>query len=167
MSGTKKIIILALLIAMEIVLTRFLSMQVTPAMRLSLGFVPIAIMAMLFGPLYAGVGAAAADFLGVMLFSSLGFFPGFTLTAFLVGMVYGFFLRNEAVPFWKIIAAAAIVTICLNLLLDTFWLSIIITSRGYFALLPERIIRTAIMLPVQVVCLKFVTSERFRGIIDR
>lgn len=166
-SHTKKIVTVALLIAMDILLTRFLSIQATPAVRISFGFAAIAIVAMLYGPVYAGLGAAIADFVGVVLFSAYAPFPGFTLTAFLTGVVYGLFLRKSPLKMWRICAAALIVTVGLNFLLDTYWLSIIFEGRGFYAILPERIVRTAIMLPLQIVTLRFVTSERFAKILKR
>lgn len=162
-SHVKKLVVMALLIAMEIVLTRHLSVQ-TPIARFSFGFLPIAVMGMLYGPLFAGLGAAVSDFVGVTLFPPLvgSFFPGFTLTAFLTGAVYGFLLKPKPVKMWRVCAAALIVTLALNFILDSFWLYIIL-DRGVIALLPGRIIRTLIMFPIQIIGIRFVTSERFRS----
>jgi len=122
-------------------------------------------MAMLFKPAYAGIGAAVADVVGFFIFRPAGtFFPGFTLTAFLMGVTYWAFLRNYPVKMWRVCAAALIVTIGLNLILDTIWLTIIL-REGVVALIPQRVIRTAVMLPIQVVTIRFLVSERFRAIL--
>jgi ECF transporter S component (folate family) len=124
-------------------------------------------MAMFYGPLMAGFAAAIADFVGVMLFPPPvgNFFPGFTLTAFLIGIIYGLFLKKRPIKFWRICVAALIVTLGLNFVLDSIWLYIILDS-GVFALLPARIVRTLIMFPVQVICIHFVASERFVAVLD-
>ena len=165
-SHTRRIVLIALLIALEIVLTRLLSFQPVPAMRISFGFIAIASMAVLFGPIYAGIGAAAADFLGFILVppaSGAPFFPGFTLTAFLMGVVYGVFLYKRAYAFWRICAAALIITIILQLGLDTIWLWIILED-GVAAMIPIRLVRTLIMAPMQIIALRFMMSERFKDI---
>jgi len=160
--NTKKIVVIALLIALEIILTRFLAIQ-TPTIRISLGFVPIAIIAIMYGPIYAGVAAAVADFMGVSFFSAITPFPGFTVTAALMGFVFGLFLynhRDRHLGLVRICMAVLIVTIVLQFGLDTLWLQII-TGRGFFEILPTRIVRTLIMLPLQLVCINLLVSERF------
>ena len=89
--NTKTLTLMGLLIALEIVLSRFLSINAWN-IRIGFSFVPIAAAGMLLGPIPAGIVAAAADILGATLFPSGPFFPGFTLTAFLTGTLLGVFL---------------------------------------------------------------------------
>lgn len=143
----KKLIQVSLLISIEVILTRFCSIQ-TPIIRIGFGFLPIAIIAMMYGPLSAGIAYTIGDLLGVALFPSGAFFPGFTLTAFLTGTIYGVFLYNKPKTWARIICAVLIICLVLNLGLDTYWLSILM-GQGYLALLPTRIIKVALMIPVQ------------------
>jgi ECF transporter S component (folate family) len=136
------------MVAMDIVLTRYLSIE-TPLLRISFGFVPIAFVAMKYGWLTAGLAATIANLIGVWL-GPFGFFPGFTLTAFLTGAVYGFVLHKNPGKPLNIVIAAAIVTIVLNLGLDTIWI-MIIQDAQFQELFWARIWRTAIMLPLQIV----------------
>ena len=53
----------AMLVAIQIVLVRFLSIQ-TPFQRVSFGFLPIAMAGMLFGPGYGCAVAGISDLLG-------------------------------------------------------------------------------------------------------
>jgi ECF transporter S component (folate family) len=147
----------AMLVALEIIITRFLSLQLL-GIRIGFGFIPIVLIAILFGPVFAGIGAAVADFLGVMLFGTAPFFPGFTVTAFLVGLVYGFLLYEQLKTWVRIGIAAFFVTVVLHMGLDTFWLYIIL-GDGVVAWLPIRITRTLVMLPVQIVCIRFICGE--------
>ena len=143
----KKLIQISLLIAIEVILTRFCSIQ-TPIVRIGFGFLPIAIIGMMYGPLSAGV-ASIGDILGMLLFPTGGsFFPGFTLTAFLTGIVYGVFLYNKPKTWPRIIGAVLTVCLVINLGLDTLWLSILM-GKGYIALLPTRIMKAVLMIPVQ------------------
>ena len=145
----KKLIQISLLIAIEVILTRFCSIQ-TPIVRIGFGFLPIAIIAIMYGPLSGGIAYALGDFLGMMLFPSGSYFPGFTLTAFLTGIVYGIFLYNKPVTWSRILCAVLTVCLVLNLGLDTYWLSILM-GKGYVALLPTRIMKAALMIPIQAI----------------
>ena len=158
-TSTKKLTQIALLIATEIILTRCLAVQ-TPIVRISFGFLPIAVIAMLYGAVYAGVGAAIADLIGITLFPTGMFFPGFTLTAFLTGVTYGCLLHNNPKNLTCICTAALIVTIGLQLGLDTLWIRIL-TGNGYLALLPARTLKVLIMTPIQILCIRFVANDRF------
>ena len=153
----KKLIQISLLIAIEVILTRFCSIQ-TPIVRIGFGFLPIAIIGMMYGPLSAGVAYAIGDLLGVALFPTGSFFPGFTITAFLTGIVYGVFLYNKPKTWPRIIAAVLIVCLVINLGLDTYWL-FILTGKAYMALLPTRIMKSIIMIPVQTFMIGIIWKE--------
>ena len=153
----KKLIQISLLIAIEVILTRFCSIN-TPIVRIGFGFLPIAIIAMMYGPLSAGISYAIGDVLGMMLFPTGSFFPGFTLTAFLTGVVYGVFLYNKPKTWARIIGAVLTVCLVLNLGLDTCWLSILM-GKGYLALLPTRIMKAALMIPVQSIIIGIIWSK--------
>jgi len=163
----KQITIMALLIAIEVILSRFLAIP-TPIIKISLNFLPIVMMAIICGPIYAGIGAAMGDFIGAMLFPFGPYFPGFTLTAFLIGLTYGIFLYKKelagSLGLIRIFCAAVFVTVLIQLGIETIWVAMIMTGnpessyesfwQAYTALLLTRSIRTAIMLPIQVVLIR-------------
>jgi len=149
MLNLKKIIYLSLFIAMEVIFTRFFSIN-TPIVRIGFGFLPIAIASMMFGPLYGGIMAGAADVLGMMLFPTGGtFFPGFTMSACLTGVIYGVFLYQKPKTWRRIIMAVLTLTIVVTLGLNSLWLSIL-TGNGLWAILPTRIFKALIMIPIQI-----------------
>ncbi len=145
-----KIVIVAMMIALEIVLHRFLAYS-TAVVQIHLGFLPIAAVAMLYGPIWSGVAWAIADFIGITLFPTGGggFFPGFTLSLFLCGVVFGLFLYGGKRSFWSVLAAVLINAVCFSLLLDTFWLKVY-WGYGFLAMLPTRLIKVAVMVPIQL-----------------
>ena len=153
----KKLVQISLLVALEIILTRFCSIQ-TPIIRIGFGFLPVSIIAIMYGPLSAGVANAIADIIGVALFPTGAFFPGFTLTAFLAGIIYGLFLYNKPITWTRIIGAVLTIGILLNLVLDTYWLSILM-GKGFIALLPARILKQFIMIPVQSLAIGLVWKK--------
>ena len=113
--STRTLTGLALLTAVEVVLSRFLSIS-TWNIKIGFSFIPIVVAAILYGPIEAGVVGALSDFLGAILFPIGAYFPGFTLTAFLTGCVYGLFLhRRQGWP--QILASVAVNQFILSLFL--------------------------------------------------
>ena len=123
MSRTHRIVLMAMLAAIQIVLSRFLSINLWN-LKIGFAFVPIALAGMLLGPMGAGLTGMVADLIGATLFPSGAFFPGFTLTAFITAFGYGFFLqKKQNMP--NILAAVLFSEIVGTLLLNTKWLSIL------------------------------------------
>jgi ECF transporter S component (folate family) len=164
-SRTQKLVLVALFIAMEIVLTRMLSIE-TPIMRIGFGFVPIAVCAMMFGPVRAGAAGAISDIIGVALFFRGGTpFLGFTLSAILVGVVFGLFLHKSKGHWFPIMCAAAINSFLIGMLLNTYWLTIL-TGNPFLYLLPTRIVQALIIFTIQFSVLNVIEKKlgnRIRG----
>lgn len=146
------IVILAFLTALDIILERFLSISVWN-MRIGFAFLPIAIAGVLYGPVPAALVGAAGDILGMLLFPSGPYFPGFTLTAALTGAVFGIFLYNK-LTVKRIIGAVAVNQLVLSLFVQTLWISITY-GAPYAGLLPVRLTQCLVMIPVQMVTLQF------------
>jgi len=148
MNKTKTIAFVGLLVSMEVIFTRFLSFQ-TPIIRIGFGFIPIAFSAILFGPVIGGLTAALADIIGMTVFPKGAYFPGFTLSAFLGGAIYGLFLHKKQVTVLNVTISVFLITLFVDLGLNTIWLSMI-TGKAAVALLIPRIYKSAIMLPIQI-----------------
>ena len=146
--STRTLTTMALLTALEIVLSRFLSISAWNT-KIGFAFVPVALAAMLLGPVYAGIVGALADFVGAILFPVGAYFPGFTLTAFLMGACYGLFLHKKQ-SFLRILGAVALHQLALSLLLNTLWISILYGSP-FYPLLLSRLPQCAILGAVQLV----------------
>jgi ECF transporter S component (folate family) len=148
--NTKKLVMVSLFIALQIILSRFLSIQ-TPWVRIGFNFLPLSLCGIVFGPLTGGIAAALADFIGIVLFPAAGasFFPGYTLTTFMAGATYGLAAKYMGVTPISMLMAVSTVRVGINLLIDTYWLKIIL-GQGYLALLPQRAFTSLIMIPIQV-----------------
>ena len=143
----KNLTLASLLIALEVVLSRFLSISAWNT-KIGFAFVPVVLAALLLGPLWAGIVGALADFLGALLFPIGAYFPGFTLTAFLMGLCYGLLLYKKQ-DFWRIAMAVAVHQLVLSLLLNTLWISLLYGSP-YYPLLISRLPQCAILAAVQL-----------------
>ena len=111
----------ALLIALQVVLSRFLSIQLWN-LKIGFSFVPVIIAARIFGPFYSVLVYALGDIIGTFLFPTGPYFPGFTLTAVVSGLIFGLFLQKKSSPV-KIIAASVLNQLICSLILNTFWIS--------------------------------------------
>lgn len=151
-SGLEKIIITALLIALAVVLSKLLSINLA-FLRIGFGFIPIAVLAILFGPIWAGVASAIADVLGAIIFPTGAFFPGFTVSAFLTGLIFGLFLYKKEITWARSFISCALVCLLVNLLLNTYWLTFFISSE-YTVLLASRAIKELVAIPIMAVIIK-------------
>ena len=156
-SATTQLVIMAFLIALEIILTRFCSIN-TPILRIGFGFLPVAMMGIMFGPVWAALGYAVGDILGMIIFPSGMFFPGFTLTALLTGFVFGLFLHDKQITWKTVLPASLVIILLLNLVLDTIWLSIMM-GDAFIALLPTRIFKCVVMLPIHLILVPLVWNR--------
>ena len=92
--NTKIMVTCALLVALQVILARFLSINTTFVV-VNFSFLAVALSGILFGPLWALAVGAVSDLIGATLFPFGAFFPGFTVTAGLVGLIYGLFLHQK------------------------------------------------------------------------
>ena len=172
--STKALTQIALLIALAIILNGPLSIQAPIVRTLNFSFLPIAIIAMLHGPLLAGVSAAVADVVGFFLFPGpWPFFPGFTLSAFVTGAVFGVFLYQNkkswgisahAESWLRVVISVLAITAVVRLGLNILWLSMM-WGDAFLVLLPPRIIGALAMVPIQVVCIRLAANKRFYSVL--
>lgn len=147
MSNTKKLVILSLLTALTIVLARFLSFQVQ-ILRISLEFLPIMVAAILFGPVAGGLVGAVADIIGATLFPAGTFFPGFTISAFATGFIYGLFFYRKKMTISRAIFGTFMKLIIVDMLMVSTWL-IILYKMPIEALVATRLLKLGVMLIVE------------------
>ena len=150
-NGTKRLAVSALLIAADVVLTRLLAIN-TPVMRIGLGFAAVALCALLYGPWWAAVTGALGDLLGALLFPTGAYFPGFTLTAALTGVIFGLCLYQKPARWVYPARAALLNTVLVSYLANTAMICVI-TGNSYSAMLAARAVQLAVMLPVQFLVL--------------
>ncbi len=152
--STRKLVLLALMVALNVVLGR-LSIQFTPEIRMSVfGFIPIALAGCLMGPVYGALTGAAGDILNYLLFTHVygPLFPGYTVVALLSGAWYGFVLYKKEMSWWR--AALCIVPVVLvgEMFLNSIWVYIMY-SKTFWAKLPLRLLTNVLETPVKVVLL--------------
>ena len=85
---TETLVITAFMTALSVVLSKLVSVNIS-FLRIGFGFLPIAVLAIMYGPVVAAIGYGLADLIGAFLFPTGTFFPGFTVSAVLTGLIFG------------------------------------------------------------------------------
>jgi len=142
-----------MLIACQVISGRYLTIS-TLFVKIGFTFLPIAISAILYGPVWAGIGAAIGDIIIAMLLP-YGYFPGFTVSAFLTGAFYGLFLHRKSANILRITCCILVINISVSIFLQTYWLYSL-TGQGYLVVLPMRIIQNVIMTPIQILGIRLI-----------
>jgi ECF transporter S component (folate family) len=135
---------------LNVVLSRFLSIA-TPVVKIGFTFLPIAFAAGLYGPIGGMLVAGLGDFIGALLFPIGPYFPGYTLTAAILGLIFGLFLYRRCC-FWKIVVAVVATQLLCTLLLNTLWTAILY-DKAFWAYLATRLVQSAIMTVVEIVAM--------------
>ena len=155
-TGSRTIVMLGLLTAIEIVLSRFCSISAWN-IKIGLAFVPLVLAAILYGPLAGGAVGAVGDLIGALLFPIGAYFPGFTLTAFLNGMFFGLLLhKKRTMP--RVICAVAVTQLCCSLVLNTLWISLLYGSP-FEKLLIVRSVQCMVLIPTQIIVIGILTRS--------
>ncbi len=150
-SKARQITLLGVLIALQTVLGSMFSLQFLLT-KISFSFIITAIMATLFPPLITASSSALANILGMLLMPKATFFPGFVVTAFFVGLVFGYAFYHKTPRLPNILVANFIVTMGLYLGLNSLWLHLMYQTP-WLPLLSGRLVQELITFPVYSILL--------------
>ncbi len=103
-----------MMVAIAILLCRFLGYPAVGAWRVEISFLPIYIVALLYGPLWAGAAWGAADLIGAAV--TTGVNPFITIIKILCGLVLGLFFRGKRVGLGRIVLCTTIIAVFLDFL---------------------------------------------------
>jgi ECF transporter S component (folate family) len=94
----------------------------------------------------------ASDILGYFARPNGVFFPGFTLNALIIGLIYGFFFYKKPITLKRVILASLMSTIIINLILTPLWLNMMY-GNAFGVLVAGRIIKNVVMFPIDTALL--------------
>ncbi|HHU48874.1 MAG: folate family ECF transporter S component [Caldicoprobacterales bacterium] len=157
--STKKVAFAGMFVALSIIFTRFLShtflIAGMPALRLSFGDLPIILSGIVLGPVYGAFSGVLADLIGFPFNPQGSYFPGFTLSAALSGLLpglMGIILKRK----WTWLSLTIVISITMtitSLILNTLWLNIM-GGKAFTVLLPPRIVAALVLIPIYVVIIR-------------
>lgn len=158
----------ALFIALNITLDLTgLTLKLSTELRIGFGFLCNAAIGMLFGPVVGMLAGFCTDVLGYFAGNmSMGaYFPGYTLTAIVGGLIWGLWLYRPGTiagdsrvkRIGRVVGAKACINLFCNICLNTLWLTIT-GGKALSLLLPLRVVKNVTLLPVECVLLFFVVE---------
>lgn len=152
---TKTVVLCGLLAALAVVLGMIASIDIGPYIRIGFSGLPNRVVECLFGPVVGSIFGGMLDVLKYILKPSGPFFFGFTFNAMVAGVIYGSILYRKPVSIKRILVAEFLTKLIVNCLLNTLWISVLY-GKGFMAILPMRVVKNAIMLPIDSCILYFV-----------
>lgn len=159
-SKSYKLVLVAIMIAMTIIINRVA--PATPVYHLTVDFIPVFIVAVLFGPLWSAATYAIADAVGGILFPVGPFNPGITFTLLIIGAALGLIYYNKDISgkwLWLRACLAALVTLAVKLFGTTYFLYLTYggpNGMGYWAYVISRIPNCVIFSALVLVLLPIV-----------
>ena len=146
---TKSLVVMAMLLALAVVLG-FVSVQVTESLRLSFTFLPNALAGQLYGPVGGMLVGGLGDILKYLVKPTGPFFPGFTISGVLGGLIYGLVLYKKPATLPRIILSQSLITVFVNIFLNTYWLTLLY-GNSFLAIWPARIVSNLVTLPINII----------------
>lgn len=141
------VVFCGMMCAVAMALNMVASISIGPYIRIGFSGLPNQVVAYLFGPAVGGIFGGALDVIKYIIKPEGAFFPGFTVSAALGGLIYGAFLYRKKLTLARVFAAQLLVKIIVNIGLNTLWLNMLY-GKAFMAILPGRIISNAVMLPI-------------------
>ncbi len=144
----KRLTVSAMCVAASIVLCRlYISPSATTGLRFEVGFLPILIVAHLYGPLYGGMAYMLSDMIGATL--TTGINPFITLCKMAVGVLMGAFFHKHKLTLGRSIVAFSVIAVLVE------FLAMMLVFRFFFGhpwltALYQRALTAFVMLPVRV-----------------
>ena len=153
---TKSLVTMAVLLALAVVLG-FVSVQVTDSLRVGFSFLPNALSGQLFGPVGGMLVGGLADILKYIVKPTGPFFPGFTISGILGGLIYGLVLFRKPFTLPRVILCHVLIAVFINMLLNTYWLTLLY-GNSFLVIWPARIVSNLITLSINILLHYLVAS---------
>ncbi len=144
--SARTITVCAMMGAAALVLGAY-SIYLTPTIKIGFSSLPNLFVAWLFGPSVGMIFNGTMDILKYFMKPVGGFFPPLTLVTMMAGVIYGCFFYGRQLSFRRVLAAKLVVVIVCNIVLNTYCLSLL-TGKGFWGILPDRIVKNLIMWPI-------------------
>ncbi len=141
----------AMLGAISIIIGTYFTFMIGNSLKFGFAFLPNEFLFYMFGPAVGAIFGAVMDILVFILKPTGPFFFGFTLSALLKGLIYGFVLYKKPLSLLRIFIANVINLIFITLLLDTYWLTYLY-GKAFLIFLSERLVKI-VLLPVETILL--------------
>lgn len=152
--NTRKLVFLALLISLNIVLSRIASIRIAiggiEGVRIGFGALPVILAGIMFGPTAGGIVGAVGDIVGYYINPLGPYMPHFTLTAALTGIIPPLILKPIKAPIpslWQLMIAIGMGQLISSVMLVPYFL-LLLFKMPLLATLPPKVVGELINVPV-------------------
>lgn len=142
---------MGILIAMNVVLSRFLSITAID-IKIGFSFITVVIAARMFGPVAAMLVNGIGDFIGAILFPQGAYILPITLTAALFGLMFGLIIHKNLNMKTIVLSVLATQLIC-TLLINSYILHLYF-GLDFYATVSTRIVQSIVMSSVQILFMR-------------
>ncbi len=156
LSSVRSISICAMMLALRVVIGYFsnLTLAFSPDVKIGFAFLPVAIAAMLCGPVCGMIVGGLGDVLSFLIAPMGYYFPGWTVSGLLVGLLYGIFLYKAKKLLPSIIICEVVIGLFIEVALGSLWLYIQF-NKAFLLMAGMRGIKTLAALPIETVLVYF------------
>lgn len=150
---TRRLTMAAMLTALEVILNK-LSIGDPAVVKIGLGFIGTALIGYCLGPWLGGGVMVINDIISNTIFNTgTAFFPGFTFSAFIAGMLAGMILYRQQLSWQRAFIYELVQIFVINVCLTTLWIYMMSLgsggSRTFWALLLLRLPKEIISWPIE------------------
>lgn len=131
-------------------LLQFFTIPISDFIQIPFVFIAYIIAGIMYGPAVSGAVSVAVDILKFLIKPTGAFFPGFTLSSFLTGTIYGIAFYKKKPTFLRIVITQLVIDIFVHIVLNTLWLTMMY-NKAATVLLPMRILKTFALFPFEIV----------------
>ena len=150
-----------ILAALAVALKFVASIDIGEYIRIGFSDLPGMAVSALFGPVTGGIFWGMLDIIKYLMVPNGPFFPGFTISAVINGILFGMVLYHKSLSIQRVFLAQLLSKLFVSVVLNTFWLSVLYDNL-FIVMLPVRIVTALVMLPIDTmitfIMLRFVAK---------
>ena len=155
---TLQLVVMALMVALIFIFSRFLGVT-TDVIHLGFDFLPVMVVACLYGPVWAAVTYMVGDLICAigMPFGMIN--PGLTVVAGIIGLVYGFAFYNRNLEGKKLILVTILASLAVAGIIKLFGTTLclaVMYGTPYWPTLVTRIPNCIILFAAQVITIPLI-----------
>lgn len=163
LKSIRTLTVTGMMMALALVL-RHLAIQITPDIRISFAFLPVIVIAMLYGPVVGGMSSIAVDFLGYIISDAKIREYSLVLATvhIIAGIIYGLFLYRKEIDFMRIILSRVTVVLICDMLSTSIIIYVSYVNKnfnfrvasdlhGFWVWLTPRITKSLLQLPFDLI----------------
>ena len=121
---TKVLTFCGMMGALALILSYVATIKIGQFIRIGFSGLPNQVIDYLFGPWIGAIFAATMDIVKWFASGDGNFFPGFTLTAVVGAIIYGFFTFNKPIKISNIVISQILVKLICNIFMNTMTMSL-------------------------------------------